>query len=139
MAKGLAKGTLKITTTTVEPNLVASGFPNYMCLSTCGSLIPQKSSTWRPDDIDTVFDAYCYHQYRFDLIINSEKEKSDIDDIRGYATVQYKSNLYTAEDREASMLETGLFDASEQPYQIRMALRAIIQCAAKKWREFYKE
>ncbi|DAZ90968.1 nucleocapsid protein, partial [Aphalara polygoni bunya-like virus] len=111
IALGIASG-LPIRTT-VQASNVAEGFPNFMCTSTFGSLIPEIEDT----DFEILGRAYLYHQYLFDKIINPKKTSTK-DVLQSYFRIQLQSNLYSQETKELICVKLDLIEVIDREYRL---------------------
>lgn len=134
MSKGLASGNLQVTTT-VNPMMVAPGFPNFMCLSTFGSLLPiVHNNGLNEEDARKVYRAFCWHQKLFDEIINSQnRNRTPAATLEKFVNIQYSSTLYNVEQRDEHGLTVGLLIRSGARLIISATYRPALTAASELW------
>lgn len=109
---------------------VYAGYPRGMAISSFGSLIPGVDSV-SEEVCSTLASAFMLHQYKFDQVINSGKNKqTNINNIKQYTKIQMSSSLYSADVRVQHCVDIGVIARVGAAYAIAPAHALALRGAA---------
>nr|QXV86662.1 MAG: nucleocapsid [Tibet bird virus 2] len=134
MVKGIAKGTW-IIPTTIDAGDIAEGFPKCMCISNFGAMIPTRGSGVSDPDLLLIKQAFAFHQYTFDRVINSKKPKAQSNRLRilNFINIQAANKLFSNEHRIDILTESGILVCEHNVPTVSAAVRPALMEAQRKW------
>lgn len=134
LSLAMAKSTIEFSGA-ISANSVCTGFPAGMALANFGSLIPRPESGLDAEIVTKIFKAFLYHQYRFDQVINSNKEGYlvSLAKIKQYANIQLQSQLYNNDIRITHCVQIGVLSKHSGTYTIANEASGGIELAARLW------
>ncbi|AJG39334.1 nucleocapsid protein [Yichang Insect virus] len=133
MSLAMYNGSLAISGA-VPAEAVVPGFPKGMALSSFGSLIPGVDTI--PDEVcRTLADAFMYHQYKFDKVINSNTNReTSIANIKQYTAIQMRSNLYDSNARVNHCCTINILVKDGSTYKLSPSCSTALTTAAELFR-----
>lgn len=100
--------------------------PRAICCSVFGSVIPAESHDFKKVDRELMIDTWCYHQYRFDRLINKEGKRSNKNRLLHFAQIQINNNFHNNARRRDVMVECGIFtEEGKLQADVRGSLQAM--------------
>lgn len=121
----------------VSPGDLPKDFPAGLAVTSAGSLIPKRNSWKSADNYSDFVQAFLYHQYLFDKVINpSERRATPVKNLKDYVAIQIGSKLYNEDERVKHWVGLGvLANARGNLVFASTAIAGAVQAAAQRMRE----